>query len=62
MCYVCGVCGDTFGYSDEVMVLDCNGNDAFDEEQGGSGDTYGVICNICYETDKGFDFIQRCTS
>lgn len=52
MGYVCKVCGEEFFYRDEVVILDCNGIDSFTEEEGGSGDTYGILCITCCEEEE----------
>ncbi|MEG1142684.1 MAG: hypothetical protein RSE41_09640 [Clostridia bacterium] len=62
MCYECEICKEKFGYRDEVVLLDCIGEDSLDEKYGGSGDIYGIVCTTCYNehTLRIIESVSKC--
>lgn len=59
MSYKCEICKDVLGYRDEVILLDCNGEDSLDAEHGGSGDIYGIVCTTCRENEDNVYLINK---
>lgn len=58
MDFECGICKEVFSYPDEIILLDCNGDNALPEEHGGSGDIYGRVCTTCYE-EHGVEIVNN---